>query len=333
MCERFRHSATGSGAATYRRDMTILLTEGPAEPESPSPDRHVLTAAEFDVVWEWLGLGPTPVVLRLDSPGRTRTERRRIEADGWQALRDRGLAGPGGPDPELTRLLHLLARPVVALELRGWWGRSVRAVAAGRPESGALAVRQDGSVTLQAAGSLPRALLGVLPAAGAGPGRAVTLPTPALTAAMRAAGEGTPGRADPGPGPRGLPDLPDAAPPGRTTRPPGSAEGRLRAALQAVDVAADEAALLARMLGAAERRAQLVALTGDRWGGSTRCGAVLGVLDGARGRYLLTRSTGEDGVDWSTVAPVDDRRLRHRLADLLTGALPADLTPSSALPA
>jgi hypothetical protein len=155
---------------------------------------------------------------------------------------------------------------------------------------------------------------------------------------MRAAGEGVDGRggdAEPGPALRGLPDVPGPAVPaaGRRTRSTGGAEGRLRAALQAADLSADEAAMVARMLGGAERRAQLVALTGDRWGGSTRSGGVLGVLDGARGRYLLTRSTGEDGVEWSTVAPVDDRRLRHRLADLLTGALPADLAPAAALPA
>ena len=39
------------------------------------PARRVLTAVEFDVLWEWLGLGATPVVLRLDSPGRTHGER------------------------------------------------------------------------------------------------------------------------------------------------------------------------------------------------------------------------------------------------------------------
>ena len=32
----------------------------------------VLTAVEFDVLWEDLGLGPTPAVLRLASRGRTR---------------------------------------------------------------------------------------------------------------------------------------------------------------------------------------------------------------------------------------------------------------------
>jgi hypothetical protein len=283
--------------------------------ETTAPtDRHIVTAVEFDVLWECLGLGPTPVVLRLESPGRTRTERREIEARGWQALRERGLAGPTGAHPELTRLLRLLARPAVVLELRGWWGRTVRAMAAGAPDAGALAVRQDATVTVQPCGSLPSALLGVLPGSGPGPGRATTLPTDVLTRALGAAhGSPTPGPA------AGVARL--------------AADGGLRAALVASGVPATDAALLARMLSATERRAQLVALTGDRWGGTTRAGGVLTVLDGSRGRYLLTRSTAEDGAEWTTVAPADDRRLRHRLGELLAGAVAGPGHPAEALPA
>jgi hypothetical protein len=279
-------------------------------PTAPGTDRHVVTAVEFDVLWERLGLGPTPVVLRLESPGRTHTERREIVARGWQALRERGLAGPTGAHPELTRLFGLLARPSVVLELRGRWGRTVRAMAAGAPDVGALAVRQDATVTVQACGSLPTALLGVLPGSPAGPGRATTLPTDVLTAALSTVHGG------PVPGVARL-----------------GADGGLRAALVAGGVPTTDAGLLARMLSSTERRAQLVALTGDRWGGTTRAGGVLGVLDGPRGRYLLTRSTAEDGVEWTTVAPADDRRLRHRLGELLAGAVAGPGHPAEALPA
>lgn len=257
----------------------------------PEARRKVLTAVEFDVLWERLGLGPTPVVLRLPSPGRTLTERRTVQESGWQALRDRGLAGPSGPDPELARLLHLLARPSMQLELRGWWGHDVRAVAAGQPGSGMLAVRQDATVTLGPCGSLPPGLLGTLPPAGPGPGRASTVPTEVLTAALAA------------------PDI------------------GLRAALIARDVPATEAGLLARMLGDTERRAQIVALASDRWGVPRRSGRVLSVLDGPRGRYLMTRTVGEDGAEWMTVAPTDDRRLRHRVTELLARAT-ATATPT-----
>lgn len=255
--------------------------------------RHVLTAVEFDVLWKRLGLGPTPVVLRLPSPGRTDIERRRIVSNGWQALRDRGLAGPGGPDPELARLVHLLARPTEQLELRGVWRHGVRAVAAGRPEEagtdggtriGVLAVRQDATVTLESCGSLPAGLLTVLPAAAAGHGRAATVATSLLGEALRA--------------------------PGTT----------LRAALIGRGVPASDAGLLARMLIPGRGRAQIVALGTDATGVTRRSGGVLGVLDGPRGRFLMTRTTGPDGVEWTTVAPTDSRRLRHRITDLLAGA-------------
>ncbi len=246
--------------------------------------RHVLSTAEFDVLWEWLGLAPTPVVLQLASPGRTHTERRMIQAEAWQGLRGRALAGSNGPDPELARLLHLLARPEEQLELRAWWGHEVRVLAAARHGAGALALREADSVIVTACGSLPSAVLGAFPPADRGPGRACTVPSSVLAAAPAAG---------------------------------------LRPALIGAGVPTPEAALLATMVAGTTRRAQVVALGADRWGVLRRAGGVLGVLDGPRGRYLLTRSTGEDGVEWATVTPADDRELRHRIADLLTTAVAA----------
>ncbi|HLU60698.1 MAG TPA: ESX secretion-associated protein EspG [Pseudonocardia sp.] len=246
--------------------------------------RHVLTTAEFDVLWEWLGLGATPVVLQLTSPGRTHTERRMIQAEAWRGLRERELAGPAGPDPETARLMHLLARPAEQLELRGWWGEEVRALAAGRHGVGALAVREADGVVVTACGSLPSALLSAFPPADRGPGRACTVPSALLASAATA---------------------------------------ELRPALIAGGVPETEATLLTSMLAGTSRRAQVVALAADRWGVLRRAGGVLGVLDGPRGRYLLTRTTGEDGVEWATVAPTDARQLRHRIAELLAAAVAA----------
>jgi hypothetical protein len=246
--------------------------------------RHVLSTAEFDVLWEWLGLAATPVVLQLASPGRTHTERTAIQTAAWRALRERELAGPDGPDPELARLMHLLARPEEQLELRAWWDREVRALAAGRHGAGALALREADNVVVTACGSLPSAILGAFPPADRGPGRACTVPSSALASAPTAG---------------------------------------LREALIAAGAPSAEAALLATMAAGTRQRAQVVALGADRWGVLRRAGGVLGVLDGPRGRYLLTRSTGEDGVEWATVAPADDRQLRHRIADLLATAVGA----------
>lgn len=257
---------------------------GMAEPVVGAPPRkHVLTAVEFDVLWEHLALGPTPVVLRLGAARRTHAERRAVLAAGWDGMRSRGLADEAGPAPELARLLRLLARPARQLELRAVHGRSVRAIAASRPDAGVLAVRQDGSVTLEPCRSLPAALVGVLPVAPTGWGRAATLPTASLAAAL------------------------------------GGPPARMRAALLAGGVAATEASLLCHMLHGVTGRAQVAGLIADRFGVLARVGGVVGVLDGPRGRYLLTRCG-----EWSTVAPTDPRSLRRRVAELLTAPSPPD---------
>jgi hypothetical protein len=241
----------------------------------------VLSTVEFDVIWERLGLGPTPVVLQLPSPGRTHTERRRIVADAWAALRDRGLAGAAGPEPALDRLLRLLARPSERLELRAWGYSPIRAVAAGHDDEGVLARRQGEGVVIEHCTSLPGAIVALLPTAPPGPGRAASVPTATLTAAL--------------------------------DRPSGAG---LRADLLDRGVSPDEAGVVTRMLHGIGARAQLGALAADRWGALRRSAEVLDVLDGPRGRYLVTR--GDDG--WTTVGPTDDRRLRHRVAELLATA-------------
>ena len=245
------------------------------------PQRHVLTAVEFDVLWERLGLGPTPAVLQLPSPGRTAAERRDVQRSGWQGLRERGLAGPSGPDPEIVRLLRLLARPAGQLELRGVWSHPVRAVAGSTAADGVLAVRRDATVTLAPCGSPPAALLGVLPASRAGPGRAATAPSSVLAAALADRGVG------------------------------------VRSALLARGVPSADAGLLERMLAPGPGRAQIVALSTDAAGIARRTGGVLGILDGPGGRYLMVRAAGTDAVEWSTVAPADARGLRHRMAVML----------------
>jgi hypothetical protein len=252
------------------------------------PARRVLTAVEFDVLWEWLGLGATPVVLRLDSPGRTHSERRGIVATGWQGLRLRGLADLNGPDPELVRLMHLLAAPTHQVELRMRLDRELRVVASARPGSTALAVRQDGTVTLAASSGPVGAALSSLPASRAGGGRSVTLPSADLEAATAEAG-------------------------------PAAADA-LADALAARGVDAADAELVQAMLGDVTGRGQLSVLAADQWGVLHRLRKVIGVLDTRHGRYLMQRDVAADGVEWTTLAPTDLTRLRYRLDALLADA-------------
>lgn len=251
---------------------------GRARPPAPSDARRVLSAVEFDVVWDTLGLGPTPVVLQLTSPGRTHAERRRIVAAAWAGLRARGLAGAGGPEPGLDRLVRLLARPAARVELRAWGRATVRAIVAGRDDACVLVRRRDDAVVLEPCPWLPGAVVDLLPAVRPGPGRAARVPTGALVAAQ--------------------------------ARPSGSG---LRADLIHEGASPDEAGPFAWMLHGVDGRAQLGVVTADRWGVLRRSADVLDVLDGPHGRYLAIRSA--DG--WTTVAPTDARRLRHRVAELL----------------
>lgn len=261
----------------------IMTTAAELARSYRGPARRVLTAVEFDVLWEWLGLGATPVVLRLDSPGRTHSERRGIVATGWQGLRQRGLADLSGPDPEIVRLMHLLAVPTCQVELRMRLGRELRVAAAARPGTTALALRQDETVTLSSAAGPVSATLGALPAAAAGPGRAVTLPSADLEAATTEAG---------GPAP-------------------------MAETLTRRGVDREDAERLEAMLRGVTRRGQLSVLAADQWGVLHRLPRVVGVLDTRRGRYLMQRNTAADGVEWTTLAPTDLPRLRDRLDALL----------------
>ncbi|WP_224392274.1 ESX secretion-associated protein EspG [Pseudonocardia sp. ICBG1293] len=252
-----------------------------AEPAPWTPSTSfVLTGAEFDVVWEHLGLGATPVALRLPSPGRTLQERRRVVTAGVAGLRARGLAGPAGPDPALVRLLVLLARPDRHLEVRGRFGDGpLRAVTAERDGDGVLAVHTGGTVTVTAAGSPEFAAVSALPRRAPGPGPALRLPTAELARLLEggsAADAGAEGE-DP-----------------QWARP-------------------------AWLVAGPAHRAQICAVRHDRWGSPARLPGYVTVVDTPRGRYRLTRGTGaHGGPEWSTLAPAGDGELRDRLAELFS---------------
>jgi hypothetical protein len=263
-----------------------------APPVRRAPGRRVLTAVEFDVLWEWLGLGATPVVLRLDSPGRTHAERRRIVNAGWQGLRERGLATLTGPDPEIVRLMHLLAAPTRQVELRmrpgqeSRLGHELRVVAAGRSGAATLAVRQDATVALSSVALPVAGVLGTLPAIRAGAGRSVTLPSADLEVAVSASEHGY----------------------------------QLGEVLVRRGVPADDAELIQAILQGATGRGQLSVLAADNWGVLHRLPKVIGVLDTRHGRYQIGRETANDGAEWTTLAPTDPVRLRHRMDELLAEA-------------
>ncbi|WP_285501862.1 ESX secretion-associated protein EspG [Actinokineospora sp. NBRC 105648] len=241
-----------------------------------------VSALEFDVLTEHLGVELVPLVLKVPSPGRTDVERSRLVRQAWSGLAERGLGGPMDVDPELVRLLHLLDRPSREIDGRVWTApdHAQRIFAAARDSEAVLAVLQGNSLTLQAAdeSGLARHAVSVLPRRGPGPGRSVTMPAN---------------------------DFATAA----------TAPGPLDRALSTHGVRADDARAVAEMITPLTARGQFGAATRDRWGRRVRNPRVISWFDTEAGRYLQVRTPPPD--PWTTISPADPRALLHQVAALL----------------
>jgi hypothetical protein len=268
--------------------MTVfgLADRGPAGVGEPV----MLTALEFDVLWESLQLGTMPLVVKVPSPGKTYEERAQLERRAWEDLERRGLGRPVALDPRLEHLLGLLSRPTCEVDGRIWLGRSVRVLAAAVGDAAVLAVLDGDQITLREASpaGLPREAVGVLPAQPAGPGHSVTMPSADLDAAAADAGD--------------------------------SAKV-LEATLSNRGMRRDDARMLASMVDGAHNRGQFGAAARDRWGRRQRPERVIAFFDNPRGRYVQLRRATQGGVPWSTIAPADSRRLVHHVEELLTEVL------------
>ncbi|WP_112264814.1 ESX secretion-associated protein EspG [Lentzea terrae] len=265
--------------------MTVLgLDMGTSDTRDPV----IISTLEFDVLWEHLGLETMPLVLKVPSPGKTREERREIEDQVWRQLGARGLGGPRSLDPTLEDLLHVLNRPQQEIDARMWLAeRSVRLLAAGKGQAGVLAVLDGGQLVLRPAeaGGLPREALTALPTAPAGEGHSITLPSADLDAAAASASS------------------------------PEELVAKLRGSLRG-----DDAQTLAEMVRDATNRGQFGAAARDKWGKRVRPDRVVAFYDTPSGRYLQMRRATEGQPPWSTITPVDYRRMHHHLVELLAEA-------------
>ncbi|MFR9731078.1 ESX secretion-associated protein EspG [Saccharopolyspora sp. MS10] len=250
-----------------------------------------LSALEFDVLAEHLGLETLPLVLRVPSPGRTWSERAELADSAWAALDRRRLGDRHDLDPALERMLLLLARPLSEVDGRTWFERSVRVLAAsGVPDgSGAdavLVVKDEDQLTLRpvSAAGLVREATSVLPPLSAGPGRSVTVPSADLDAAADATGGD-----------------------------PEALEGELVRR----GVRGDDAEVLTSMVREAGARGQFGAAVRDRLGRRVRAPRVVGFFDTPRGRYAQVRRNSPSGDSWSTISPADSRRLVAHVEELL----------------
>jgi hypothetical protein len=247
-------------------------------PEQAAKTRAAHVLSAVEFDVVWRGLGLGAPPVVLRLPSPGRTHTQRRQIETQVWTALRDRGLAAANGSQLGQLLGLLATPAPRVEVRAWGASTCRALVAG----GVVARRHADVVVLTPCTAVADTVIGVLPVGRPGPGRAASVPDAVLTAALR--------------------------------RP--SAAG-LRADLVARGVDPVEAGLVARMLHAVAGRAQIAVAGPDRWGIVRRSG-ILEVLDGPAGRYLLTRCHGGDGTCWATVAPVDDRRLRRRVEELVS---------------
>jgi hypothetical protein len=252
--------------------------------ESRSDEALTITALEFDVLWEHLGLDAMPLVLRVPSPGRTDDERAKFVNHAWDSLSRRGLGSPVDLDPRLARLVFLLNRPEREIDGRMWIGSQLRLFAAATGDEAALATMVGSQLTLRSADAsgLPRYALSVLPEAAGGPGQSITLRTADFEAAAREATD----------------------------------QARLAAELRDRGVRETDANDLAEMIGDVVHQGQYGSARRDKWGRRIRAGRVISFFDTKEGRYLQIRREAAGMEAWTTISPADPRRMLQHLTAL-----------------
>lgn len=258
------------------------MSEGPTGTQ-PS---IVLTALEFDVVWEAADLPAKHVALDVPSPGKTHTERRELVAKAWASLAGRGLADGTRLDGDLLDRLNQLAHPELSIDSWVWTDRQISALTVLTGDQAGMAVLDGGEVWLIPARdtALAEAAVSIAGELGPGVGNSVSVPSDILQKADAEA-KGEPHRF--------ITELD----------------------LAGVDIA--DAQTLAAMLSGAVLRGQIGVERRRRDRRMARADRVVAFHDTNSGRYLYLRRPSTDGRQWSTVTPADNRRLAASVQELL----------------
>ncbi|MGH3494246.1 MAG: ESX secretion-associated protein EspG [Sciscionella sp.] len=246
----------------------------------------VLSALEFDVLWETAAFRWCHPALRVPSPGRTHTERAELVRQAWESLQERGLALGREPAPGLLRRLRVLAAPERAVDCWVFAERAVTGLAAAAGGEAVLGVLDNGEVWLipARASSLVESAVSVVGDRPAGRGRSVSVPFDVLAAADRAA--------------RGDPD-------------------RLITRLERRGVVLTQAQILAGMMRGMYQRGQFGVQRRGSAQSLHRGAELVSFHDTPRGRYLYLIRASTDGRRWATVTPADNRQLVASVAELL----------------
>jgi hypothetical protein len=249
----------------------------------------VLSALEFDVLWESFELPRRHVALDVPSEGTTRSERRELIESAWTSLAERRLARNRRVSGEVADMLHLLARPQSAVDVWVWAEREIRGRAVSVRSQAVLAVVDNGEVWLIPAteDGLPEAAVSVAGDLGPGIGQTVSIPYSALREADAAA------KGDP---------------------------KAMVTALEDRGVVLFQAQELSGMLLGQEARGQFGAERTGRDGVVHRANRVVAFFDTDAGRYLFQVQTDRDGREWATVTPADNTLLATRIRELIAEA-------------
>ncbi len=245
-----------------------------------------LSAAEYEEVWEHLGLGLRHWNLEL--PGgavRTLQERALQRELAWLALEERGLARGREPAPQLADALHVVARGPV--EINGTVdtpdGR-VRLVGAARGTFGVVAELYPQGLRLRFARDTPltAAVLAPLPDRPAVAGTAVSAPADALTVEAGLTGD------------------------------------QVEQALVRAGIRREDAGVFRRMIqGPRVLGGRFGAARRDRHGTRHPSEFAVSYLATERGGCTVEQRRGADRRAWITVAPAGKRDLAARLDRLL----------------
>jgi hypothetical protein len=250
-----------------------------------------LSALEFDVVWEHLRLPEMPVVVGVPSPGRTHAERGGLLEQAWAGIAARGLGRQVGLHPLLSRHLEVLARPEAEVDARCWSDGEVRTLVAAAGGSGVHVTLSGDTLTFRAVepSGLASTVLGALPDRDAGPGRSVTLPSADFEAA--AADENT--------------------------------RESFAAALVARGLREDDAGMLVTMIGDVDAQGQFGAAARDGLGRRHRADRAVSYFETGEGRYVQIKRSRDGAPPWTTIAPVDRRRLSQHVDEMVSDVLRA----------
>lgn len=244
-----------------------------------------------DILCEDLGLPAVPFPLDVPGHGDTKRERASLRAAVYAELAGRGLADRDGAAPVLAEALRLLTGAKVTIDLIGvdLAGRRPpqRAVVAALGRRAILAMQGEPGVRLaEVPGSEAiGSIVRLLPPSRPGPGRPIALPAAALTR------DGSP------------------TPSGRHSRSMPDDDAELAMVQQTMGRPVQRAGQLGG--GIRDARGALRRLAGIGW------------FDTDQGRYATSLLPGEDGEQWTTLAPADNAVLVRQLSEMLSSELGA----------